>query len=136
MSGRESGGESGPIRLLTAFRAIDRASASAVEQALREVLASVHEEPGSQDYEVCVDLVDERTIWVVELWSSQADARRHEAAAVRSGGVERLAALLRAPLETTRLAVLASAATGASRSPANGVRAGWCFARSQVRSGG
>ena len=91
------------VTLLTRFDAKDEAAATALAEALSQLGGTVPSEPGNLDYEIFATEESATTFYVKEGWSSREDADRHVRSVVESGGMERAAKLLAAPLATVTL---------------------------------
>ena len=91
------------VTLLTRFDARDEAAAAELAAMLSQLGGTVPSEPGSLDYEAFGTEESATTLYVKESWSSREDADRHVRSVVESGGMERAAKLLAAPLETVTL---------------------------------
>ncbi|WP_249998564.1 putative quinol monooxygenase [Actinoplanes sp. M2I2] len=93
-----------PICLVSRFEAVDAAAFHTLVDELRKTAASVTDEPGHVAYELLIELSTARTLYVVERWATEADARRHEQLVVSNGAVDRVAPLLAEPINTVTLA--------------------------------
>ena len=91
------------VTLLTRFDARDEPAANALAEALSDLGGTVPSEPGNLDYEIFATEESATTFYVKESWSSREDADRHARSIVESGGMERAAKLLAAPLATVTL---------------------------------
>ncbi|MFE2541678.1 putative quinol monooxygenase [Actinacidiphila glaucinigra] len=83
-----------PVCLVTRFSAVDNTAARELLDELRAIEVSVVAEPGHLVYNVFADQDDPKNLYVIETWTSAADAKRHEDLVIGDGTVERVAPLL------------------------------------------